>query len=122
MALIHTDGILLDIDGTIWDSRELAAKGWNRAIRKYGINMPPVTAERLKSLFGKTMDVIAQELFLSVPAEQVKPLYAECFRQEHIELEKNMTDITYPSVCDTIRQLSRTYKIFIVSMVKNIIY
>jgi phosphoglycolate phosphatase len=115
MNKIHTDGILLDIDGTLWDSRALVAEGWNRALKSFGITDRTITAERLKSLFGKTMDVIAKELFSDIPSEKLKSLDKECSRQEAIVLKESTKDITYAGITETIEKLSQSFKIFIVS-------
>ena len=57
------DGIIFDIDGTIWDTTEVVAQAWNAAIDKNFPQVPHVTANDLKKQFGKTMDEIAQNLF-----------------------------------------------------------
>lgn len=58
------DGIILDVDGTIWNTTEIVAQAWNRAIDESFPQVPHVTADILKGQFGKTMDVIGNNLFL----------------------------------------------------------
>ena len=56
--------IILDIDGTLWNTTEVVAEAWKRAIAEEGYQDDIfVDASRLQSLFGKTMDVIADALF-----------------------------------------------------------
>ena len=52
------DGIIFDVDGTLWDSTEAVARSWNQAIEENTDFSLSLTADRLKSLFGKTMDEI----------------------------------------------------------------
>ena len=51
--------LIFDIDGTLWDSREIVARGYNDYLREIGRADLQVDAEYLKTLFGKTMTEIA---------------------------------------------------------------
>lgn len=109
------DGIILDVDGTLWDSTEIVAGAWNKAIEEAGIDDITVTAEDLKKLFGKTMKVIAEELLPSQSEEKQNEVMDLCCAYEHDVLLENESDIMYPGVAETIRELSKRYKLCIVS-------
>ena len=64
------DGIIFDVDGTLWDSTEAVARSWNQAIEANTDFSLSLTADWLKSLFGKTMDEITLALFPSCPKEE----------------------------------------------------
>ena len=49
------DGIIFDVDGTLWDSTEAVARSWNQAIDENTDFSLSLTADGLKSLFGKTI-------------------------------------------------------------------
>ena len=51
--------LIFDIDGTLWDSRAIVAKGYNDYLCSIGRADLQVDAEYLKTLFGKTMTEIA---------------------------------------------------------------
>jgi phosphoglycolate phosphatase len=55
--------IILDVDGTLWDTTEVVAVAWNRAISEVGGTNAIITPSVLKREFGKSMDVIANNLF-----------------------------------------------------------
>lgn len=57
------DSIILDVDGTIWNTTVIVAEAWNFAIDKLYPQVPHVTGTILKGQFGKTMNVIADNLF-----------------------------------------------------------
>lgn len=56
------NGIILDIDGTIWNTTGIVAVAWNKAIEMSGLKAKKVNAQVLQQEFGKTMDTIASDL------------------------------------------------------------
>lgn len=113
------DGIILGIDGTIWNTTGIAAEGYNRAIEKSGKNAKKVTAEILQREFGKTMDTIASNLWPEFSYDERKQLLAQCCAEQEKALADNQKDISYPGVFETIKELSSTKKFYIVSNCQN---
>ncbi len=107
--------IILDVDGTLWDTTEVVAKAWNRATAEVGGTNAVITASVLKKEFGKTMDVIANNLFHDASAEKRALILKRCCECEHEDLEIHMKDLLYPDVKETIRRLSEKCSLFIVS-------
>ena len=66
------DGLILDVDGTIWDTTPIVAEAWNNAFDENFPHLQHVTADILKGQFGKTMDVIADNLFTTLNKEDKK--------------------------------------------------
>ena len=109
------DSIILDVDGTIWDTTPIVAKAWNKAIDTMFPQVEHVTADILKGQFGKTMDVIGRNLFGKLGDEEQKLLLDQCCIEEQKALEENMEDIAYDGVVETIRLLAEKLPLFIVS-------
>jgi len=109
------DGLILDVDGTIWDTTAVVAEAWNRAIDELFPFLPHVTADILKGQFGKTMDIIADNLFPALNTEEKKLLMKECCSKEHDAVLTNSKNITYDGVVETIRLLAKRIPVFIVS-------
>ena len=109
------DSIILDVDGTIWDTTPIVAKAWNKAIDELFPQVPRVTADILKGQFGKTMDVIGRNLFGVLTDADQKQLLAQCCVEEQFALEQNESDIAYEGVVQTIRELAGRVPLFIVS-------
>lgn len=108
------DGIIFDVDGTLWDSTEVVAEAWNQAISENSDERVFVSAARLKELFGKPMDEIARELFPELSKEERQRLSDECYRYEN-RLLAIKPGTLYPKVLETVRQLFLKYPLFIVS-------
>ena len=51
-------GIIFDMDGTLWDSADGVAKSWTQVIQNEYKKDMAVTEQDIKRVMGKTMDVI----------------------------------------------------------------
>lgn len=107
--------IILDVDGTLWNTTDLVAASWTRALRTCEIEDVTVTGAMLRQLFGKTMDVIAQAILPEYSKEKQEQVMEVCCKYEHEDLVNDPCDILYPAVKETIITLSKKRNIFIVS-------
>ncbi len=112
---IKTDGIILDIDGTLWNTTGVVADAWNKAIEDCGFDAAQTTASGLQKEFGKPMHVIADDLWPNLSQEQKKILMKQCCVREQEAIESNTKDITFPAVRDTIKALAKKFNLYIVS-------
>jgi phosphoglycolate phosphatase len=108
------DGIIFDVDGTLWDSTDTVAKSWNQAIAEHSDLQMTVDAQMLVGLFGKTMQEIWQALFPNLSTEEQTRLGLQCFAYENALLETEPGTL-YPGVYETLKELSTRHKLFIVS-------
>ena len=60
---IQTDGIIFDVDGTLWDSTESVAAAWNEILEHRPDVSFRATPDNLKKLFGRPLPVIASTNF-----------------------------------------------------------
>lgn len=107
-------GLIFDVDGTLWDSTEVVAKSWNAAIEEYTDWKLRVDAPLLRKHFGKPMSEIAKAVFPDCSDEERDFVSAKCMDNQNPFLLKEKPDL-YPGVADTIIELSKKYKLFIVS-------
>ena len=108
------DGIIFDIDGTLWDSTDPVAASWNRSIREYSSLDLTINADILSGLFGKTMTEIGNTLFPGMPEEEKEHLLNICMEQENRYLEDHPGTF-YDGVIETVKKLAEKYPLFIVS-------
>ena len=109
------ESLIFDIDGTLWDSRALVAEGYNIQLRREGLDHLCTDAETLKALFGKVMTEIGDALFASIPTPERYELMERCMATENRYLEENECRIGYPGVKETLTELAKTHRLFIVS-------
>lgn len=110
------ESIIFDVDGTLWDSRELLAGAYNAQLAQEGLSHIHVTKEKLLPLFGKTMTAIADGLFDEIPAPERYALMDRCILRMDEYLEKYASPaIAYPDIRKTMEQLSKKHRLFIVS-------
>ncbi len=109
------ESLIFDIDGTLWNSTGLVAEGYNIQLRAEGLEHLCVTAEDLQSLFGKTMTEIADIMLASQPVPYRYELMERCMATEQEYLHRDPCHIGYPLVKETLQELAKKYRLFIVS-------
>lgn len=112
--MIKCDGIIFDVDGTLWDSTYVVKDAWNDAIMSAGYPNPEITAERLKGLFGLPMDDIIKDIMPELDAEGRKVIAPHVYKYEDEYLERK-SGLLYDGIIDTMREFAKTIPVFIVS-------
>lgn len=108
------DALILDIDGTLWDSTAMVAKVWNQVLDTKTEVAFRATPERLRNLFGRTLYEIAAVIFPELSTKEQQKLIDECCEKEHEYLSLHPGKI-FEGVVETIKELAKRYKICIVS-------
>ena len=112
---MNYESLIFDIDGTLWDSRALVANGYNKQLKEEGLERFSVDAEILKTVFGKVLTEIADILFAELPAAERYPLLERCMEREGETLNNDPCHIGYPKVKETLAELAKKHRLFIVS-------
>lgn len=108
------DGILFDLDGTLWDSAKPVCESWNKVMAKNGVKRPPLTEEELMSYMGLPMYDIAAKALPELSEEKQISLMEEMCSYENEYLTEH-GGILFEGLEDTLEVLRRDYKLFIVS-------
>lgn len=109
----YYDSIMFDLDGTMWDSTEVAAVVWSEIAVKYGIK-DKVTSERLKTLYGLPLEEIAIQLFPSVSIQEAVKVMEECVVEQCPVLCKSGGTLL-GQIEKTLKELKKEYPLFIIS-------
>lgn len=107
------DGIIFDVDGTVWDSTPVVEDAWNHALEEAGYE-ERVTADRLKGLFGLPMDDIIADILPWASKEERERFAPYCFKYEH-EYIARTGGIIYDGFLEMLKELSKKYPLYIVS-------
>ena len=108
------DGIIFDVDGTIWDTTKAIAKAWTNAIRDHSDLGITLTETDLENLFGKTMEEIYSTIFPGLPLDERDRITEKCIEYEHEILEKE-PGVLYDGIVEAIKALAEKYPLYLVS-------
>ena len=111
---IKTDGILFDIDGTLWDSVPGVTDAWNQEIRRQGYSYH-LTVDMMRPLFGQKADRFGDVLFSDLSEEARHKLAYDCAYSQVGSLKENRKAVVYEGVRETMRQLAEIYPLYIVT-------
>ena len=109
-----TDGIIFDLDGTLWDSTQAVADAWQASISKLDYVDRTVTQEDVRGIAGMPYDAIYDKLFPNLDKAQRQELMALCAEEELRHL-KQEGGYLYEGLEDTLAYLQEKYKLYIVS-------
>lgn len=106
---------IFDLDGTMWNTTEVSAAAYNHALREDGRSQLCVTADTIKQEFGKTLAAIADDLFPELDRASRDELMEKCCDSNILFLTNTEVPMLYPDVAETLAQLSKRSKLYIVS-------
>ena len=107
------DGIIFDMDGTLWDASDEVAHSWNVVLKEKNINRV-ITGKDMRACMGMLMDDIIDKLLPKVDEAEREAVKLDIFNEEHEYLAANGGKL-YPEIEDTLQYLSEKYELFIVS-------
>jgi phosphoglycolate phosphatase len=109
---MKNEAIIFDIDGTLWNACLATAKGWSAGLSKMDINKI-VFPEDIECLAGNTIEASVDILFPGLRARY--PEAIEILSEHEVAAFQSEGGIFYEGVISGIKELSGSYKIFLVS-------
>ena len=107
------DGILFDLDGTLWDSCEGVAGSWNQTLERRFGRPGSFRAGDVQAIMGMTEAQIADRLFASY-GDEAAAVCRRCLLEEPPYLLRHGARL-YPGIDALLRELSAHVPLFIVS-------
>ncbi len=108
------DGIVFDLDGTLWDATEAVAEAWDAAVRSRHPGHPPVTRSDILGVMGLPHRAILERIFPQHPRTEQEQLAVLCYAEEERRLRAQGAAL-FPGVRDGLARLGERYPLFIVS-------
>jgi phosphoglycolate phosphatase len=111
---LKVDGLIFDLDGTLWDASESCVRAWNSVLQNKGITDFAVTQQYAHAFAGKLLDDIFAQYFTFLPEEEYQNMANAYAEQEKFHM-KEYGGKLYPDVRGLLTELSERYRLFIVS-------
>ena len=111
---MKVESLIFDMDGTLWDSAKSVAESWNKVLDDLNEVKIRFTADDIKSVMGKPMDVIAAMFFPEVDSKRQMEIMNECGLYENEYLLYH-GGILYDNLEETLKELKKNHRLFIVS-------
>jgi len=108
------DGILFDLDGTLWDSVPEVALSWSQGLREMGVDRPPLTVEELRPCMGLLLPDIGAKLMPGLDPDRRAAVMDRCCELEVDYLARHGAAL-YPGAAETLSALSAHSRLFVVS-------
>ena len=107
------DGILFDLDGTLWDSSRNVTCAWNEVFRRHGLEKE-LTAQELLGYMGMLMHDIFRGLLPGLDPERLAQVEEECCRYENDYIREH-GGLLFSGLEETLEELAGEYPMMIIS-------
>lgn len=107
------DGIIFDVDGTLWDATKQILQAHNKVIKEDG-RCEEISYDTMCSVMGMILKDIADVFFPNLEKEERWPLMQKCCEYEVTYLYEEK-GILYPHVKEVLEALHKKIPVFIVS-------
>lgn len=114
MGKIDCDGIIFDLDGTLWDATKVNKIAWDRAYEQLGYGVSKVEDALFRSCMGMVLTDIAGTIHPEIEKKDLHAYVERCIKIEH-ELLGQTGGILYPDLRDVLKSLSKKHPLCVVS-------
>lgn len=114
MDLKNVDGLIFDLDGTLWDASPACVLAWNETFKQTGFQGQFVTADFIRSVSGLRVEKIFSDYLSFIPENKYNDVL-ESYKKSEIVFVEKFGGKLFPDVKEVLTELSSRYKLFVVS-------
>lgn len=109
------DGILFDLDGTLWDSTPVMVEIWADILPRHPeLSRPPVLLDEIRGNMGLLLEDIAVRMFPGISEDAAKGVLKE-FNEENERRLAVRGGSLFPGTVETLEALAARSRLFVVS-------
>jgi len=108
------DGILFDLDGTLWDAVPEITESWNQGILQCGVVRAPLTVEELRPCMGMLLPDIGAQLLPELSVQRRMEVMDRCCEVECDYLAQHGAGLC-PGVAEALESLFGHFPLLVVS-------
>ena len=110
------DGIIFDMDGTLWDACEVIAESWNVYLGKVQPELEGIVTETLiRNACGLPMDKLGEKVLYSVADPELRMRLTEGCCEYEVEYMQTRCGNLYEGEAEVLAALKKHYHLYIVS-------
>lgn len=114
MKQTEYDGIIFDLDGTLWNAAAVNKAAWDMAYEQMGYGKSEVTDEEFESCMGLIIPDIAKKIHPEIPENEQNGFIDCCIEIEHRMLLEH-GGILYEGFYEVLDELAERHKLCVVS-------
>lgn len=109
------DGLIFDLDGTLWDSADTVCRSWNLTLERLAPEFAGrITRSGIEGCMGMLMDDILRRLLPELREDRFSAVLDGILTDENAYVAEH-GGVLYPHVPETLALLAARYPLFIVS-------
>lgn len=108
------DGIIFDLDGTLWDASAELTASWNAVLQKQPDVPGTLTLEDLQGVLGLGAEDLTAKLFPYLSKERRMQIFNDCAAYECDYLSVHGATL-YPKLIETLETLQQEHTLYVVS-------
>ena len=114
MELKNVDGLIFDLDGTLWDASAACVLAWNETFNQTGNHGQSLDEDFIRSVSGLRIEKIFSDYLSFIPASKYSEVL-ETYKQNEIIYVEKFGGELFPKTKEVLTELSSRHKLFVVS-------